>query len=359
MERKLVSVRQVAEVRPIEGADAIEKVIIDGWQVVSQKGIHSVGDYVFYFEIDSFLPTDRSEFDFLKAKEGGKKTVFNGIEGHRLRTIRLRKTLSQGLIISFKHVERMPFVTVDETVLSIDWSEVFGVQKYDKPLPTQLAGTVRSTFRTDLMPKTDQERVQNIINDLIRRKTDDPSETFEVTLKLDGSSMTVYKFGDDYGVSSRNMDLLEDDNNTFWQVAKEKRIHDWLNSIGRDLAVQGELVGEGIQNNAEGISGKNFFVFDIYDITSKRYLSPEERHMILPIHILHVPIIHNYFSLPISGEWSTSNNREYMLNVLLQKANVMNLSNKRAGEGIVLKSNKDPSFSFKIISNDYLLNEKD
>ena len=352
--RKMVTIRQIDDIQPIEGADAIEKVIIDGWQVVSQKGIHNIGDLVFYFSIDSFLPTDRPEFDFLKAKEGGKKTVFNGIEGHRLRTIRLRKTLSQGLIISQKHTD----VTIFD--VNEDYSEQFGVQKWDKPLPAELAGTVRSTFRTDLMPKTDQPRGQEILRDLDIRRFAMPDETFEVTQKLDGSSMTVYAFNGDYGVSSRNMDLIEDDNNTFWKIAKEKEILPWLISQSKffnNCAIQGELVGEGIQNNAEGIAGKDFFTFDIYDIDAKRYLLPKERRDILPTDFIsHVPVIFAEYSLAKDTEGL---DRMEMLQKLLDMAEGTNLSGKGKREGIVFKSNIDPHFSFKMIDNNYLLSEKD
>ena len=42
--RKLASIRTVESVHPIEGADRIEMVRIDGWQVVSQKGNFQAGD---------------------------------------------------------------------------------------------------------------------------------------------------------------------------------------------------------------------------------------------------------------------------------------------------------------------------
>ena len=65
MERKLASIRKVLTTKPIEGADAIELAVVDGWQTVIKKGEFQVGDLCVYFEIDSFLPI-REEFEFLR-----------------------------------------------------------------------------------------------------------------------------------------------------------------------------------------------------------------------------------------------------------------------------------------------------
>ena len=346
MARKLVTLRRISEIRPIPDADAIELVIVDGWQCVAQKAMnYTVGDYVFYFEIDSFLPTDRPEFSFLKAKEG-RKTVFNGVEGHRLRTIRLRKQLSQGLLIpvGFEWLDD-PAFNVDDT--ERDYAEHFGVQLYEKPLPAQLAGTVRSTF-PGFIPKTDQERVQNLTSTLQRRKEQFPHEKFEVSIKLDGSSMTVYRLDDDYGVCSRNLSLTENADNTFWRVAEADGLLTALENEGRNLALQGELMGEGIQGNPEGIKGQNFFLFDIYDIDAKRYFTSEERTVFVARHELAEAPVINYVELSMFDT----------VNDILDYAEGESMFNDNR-EGIVFKSTLDPEFSFKAISNKYLLNEKD
>jgi RNA ligase (TIGR02306 family) len=95
MERKLASIQKVAEIRPIEGADAIEVARINNWNVVVKKGEYKAGDLCIYCEIDSFLPV-REEFEFLR-KSSFKK--MGDQEGFRLKTIRLRGQLSQGLLL--------------------------------------------------------------------------------------------------------------------------------------------------------------------------------------------------------------------------------------------------------------------
>ena len=112
MERKLASVRRIKELRPIKGADLIELVIVDGWQCVTKKGEFAVGDLGIYFEIDSFLPLE-PEFEFLE--KSCKKKMGNEI-GLRLRTIKLRGELSQGLMLPYKTVERF-FIENDNGIV--------------------------------------------------------------------------------------------------------------------------------------------------------------------------------------------------------------------------------------------------
>ncbi len=92
MERKLATIRKIKEILPIEGADAIELAVVDGWKVVVAKNVgHKVGDLIVYCEIDSFLPI-REEFEFLR-KSSYKK--MGDVEVFRLNTIKLRGQISQ------------------------------------------------------------------------------------------------------------------------------------------------------------------------------------------------------------------------------------------------------------------------
>src|SRR6056297_556513 len=94
--RKLATIREVRETRAIDGADAIELAVVDGWKCVTKKGEFAAGDSVVYCEIDSFLPI-RDEFEFLR--KSSYKKLNNGEEGFRLRTVKLRGQVSQGLLL--------------------------------------------------------------------------------------------------------------------------------------------------------------------------------------------------------------------------------------------------------------------
>jgi RNA ligase (TIGR02306 family) len=92
--RKLASVRKIDEIRPIEGADAIEAAVVGGWVVVAKKSEFTAGDLAVYLEIDSFVPTELAPF---LTKPGHFPKEFNGVKGERLRTVKLRGQVSQGL----------------------------------------------------------------------------------------------------------------------------------------------------------------------------------------------------------------------------------------------------------------------
>lgn len=347
--RKLVSIRRISDIKSIEGADNIELAIVDGWQCVVKKGEFSPGDLCVYFEIDSFLPI-RPEYEFLR------KSSYKNMgdqEGFRLRTIKLRGQISQGLVLHVKDTEikstNLASLFRDDCLIrstkylfkGLDLTEELGVVKYETPIPVCLAGKVKGNFPS-FIRKTDLERVQNIWN-----KVKDLEETYEVTIKLDGTSCTFYLKDDNFGVCSRNLDLEETEGNVYWKMARKYDIEAIMRKIGRNLALQGEIIGEGIQGNHEGIKGQEFYLFDIWDIDKYRYLSPTERHVFLiesKSWIQNCPFIGNYcFQL-------------FDLKDLLYFADGKSLHAKMR-EGIACKS-LDSDIRFKVISNEYLLKEK-
>ena len=94
--RKLASVQYVHHITPIEGADKIECVHVLGWQCVANKGQFHVGDHCVYMEVDSFLPVCE-QFEFLRSNSYRKSEIFG--EGFRLKTLKFRGQISQGLLV--------------------------------------------------------------------------------------------------------------------------------------------------------------------------------------------------------------------------------------------------------------------
>ncbi len=333
MERKLVTIRKVSEIKSIKDADLIELAIVDGWQCVVSKGDFRVGDYGVYFEIDSFLPI-KPRYEFLR-KSSYKKIEENGQEGFRLRTMKLRGQLSQGLLMPISKFEEL---IGKEIPVGEDISEMLGVIKYEPPIPASLSGEVYGLFPS-FIPKTDAERIQNLINEYPSIFKDD---NFEVTVKLDGSSMTIYKKDEHIGVCSRNLELREKENNALWRVAKNQSIIQSLIESNKNYAIQGELCGPGIQGNKEKLQRLDFRIFEIYDIDTGKYLTPQERYEYVEKYkLLHVPVL--YPSIKFFEEFKT-------LEGMLAFAE---LDLKR--EGIVVKHIQDGSIKFKVISNKYLL----
>src|SRR5437016_3921436 len=98
MERKLASIQQVLEISPIENADAIELARINGWQCVVKKGEFRVGALGVFFEIDS-IPPDTEVFRFLWTPKETPPEPGTRPATFRIRTMRLRGCLSQGLLL--------------------------------------------------------------------------------------------------------------------------------------------------------------------------------------------------------------------------------------------------------------------
>lgn len=357
MTRKLASVRRIEKIEPIEGADKIVKATVDGWQLVTaiDNGFRP-NDLVVYFEIDSFLPVEE-RYEFLR-KSSFKSTTNLG-DGFRLKTIKLRGTLSQGLIMPVEYDdETARFYIVGKDGLAYpveegeDVTELLGVQLYEKPIPSNLAGKVRGNFPY-MLRKTDQERFQNILKDL----SYDLDSEWEVSLKLDGASMTVYQKASGSGVCSRNLDLEPTIDNLYWQVAEKLRMHEMLKWLGRNMAFQGELMGPGVQGNREWLKGHTFFLYDIWDIDSQRYLGSEERLRIVQaindsgFELPHVPIL----GKKRIRDFGTD--RDTIKTKLLEYAEGPSIYNG-VREGIVFKK-MNGTTSFKVISNSYLLENKE
>ena len=336
--RKLATIRKIDSLLPIEGADAIECAVVGGWKVVVKKGEYNAGDLAVYCEIDSWIPTELASF----LSKGKEPREFEGIKGERLRTIKLRGQLSQGLLLP---LEPTCENIVSELFEGLDVSLPLNIVKWEAPINAQLAGQVKGNFPTAI-PKTDQERVQNLAKDVLAAA----GELFEVTEKLEGSSMTCYLNNEEFGVCSRNLDLKKDGTNSLWKVAIESDIEDKMGISGlHNHAIQGEIVGPGIQGNIYKLSKPTFYVFDIYDINKGAYMEPAERQaMVKVLRLNHVPVITNGKDLGIGT----------VDELLVWAEGKSVLNEKQEREGIVFKQ-MNGGMTFKAISNKYLLNVKD
>jgi len=335
MTRKMATIRKIDALRPIEGADAIECAIVGGWTCVVKRGEYSVGDLAVYCEIDSFIPTAIAPF---LTKPGHYAKTFEGVEGERLRTVKLRGQLSQGLLLDRYTV----LDKVGEIYEGMDVSEVLGITKYEAPIPAELAGEVKGMFPS-VIPKTDQERIQNLSAEFEEWKAEEL--TWEVTEKLDGSSMTVYVMDGEVGVCSRNLDLKRNPDNSLWRAAIRHDLEEKLKIAGGNIAVQGELIGNGIQGNKYKMRDQDFYVYDIYDIDAGRYYTPAERKAFVEVFKLnHCPVLHSNTELIESVE--------SLLKLAEGKSVMGTVGCER--EGLVFKCN-EKSVSFKAISNRFLL----
>lgn len=345
-QRKLATKETIESTRPIPDADSIEVARVRGWDVVVAKGRFQPGDPCVYIEIDSFLPVDRPAFAFLAPR--GVRTNESGLQGHVLKTIRLRGQVSQGLLI-----------TMDEYTSSggfpnpIDGSDVssqLGITKWDPPIPASLSGQVRGVFPKNLARKTDAERVQNL-GGLFQSELVDLE--WEATEKIDGSSVTYILFGDEFRVCSRNLELKDTEGNSLWGLARKLDIEGYLRSFDHHhVVLQGEVYGPGVNANRLGVKVVSFSSYfgALVDGSDEQPL-PESDHLVAS---LTVPRLDLPFPTSIDEAVAQANG----LKSAIQPA--------RMAEGVVWNIKGSPLFEvdgdrhrcFKAINNEYLLKDK-
>lgn len=328
MTRKLASVRQITNVTPIPKADRVELVHILGWRIVCKKGEYKPGDLCVFIEIDSFVP--ETVAPFLTTSSGPK--LYKGITGNRVKSRKMLGQLSQGLILPLKSL--MVCESLADYYNGDDVTDHLSIIKWENEVPLSAkTGNQRGVWPS-FIPKTDQERLQNIDDDTLLEWKD---WTWEITEKLDGTSMTIYFYEGEMHVCSRNVDLHDGDN-MYWNAARALN----LDSSQQDgLAFQGELIGPGIQGNQYGLVEHQFRLFDIWGISGQMYFNSMERgRWAQAFKILEVPLL-DYKHLGTRDE-------------VMQWADGPSVFNTTKREGLVFKAEGEPSFSFKVISNDWL-----
>jgi RNA ligase (TIGR02306 family) len=337
MERKLASVVKIVDIQPIVGADAIVVASVKGWKVVVKVNEYKVGDLAVYYEIDSFLPI-RPQFEFLR-KSSYKR--MGSSEGFRLKTIRLRGQISQGLLTPIPE-------GISNPKEGDDLTEALDIVKYEPPIPAQLAGKIKGTFPS-FIPKTDEIRIQNFESEVGFSPV---GERAYVTEKLDGTSFTCYFNNGVFGVCGRNWELSETSDNSLWRMANVLQLKEKMTKHGKNIALQGELIGAGINGNLYGLSDHKLYFFTGYDIDKGRRMFFDELEWVLfGLQLQMVPLLEKYgFVIP-----NESNIVDYMLKYAEGKS-VLNMEVDR--EGVVVRG-LEREFSFKAISNTYLLGSKD
>lgn len=338
--RKLASVQVVNEIRPIENADAIECAVVLGWTVVVKRGEFKIGDKCVFFEIDSILPNEE-KYSFLDYKE-----EYNG---YRLKTVRLRGQLSQGLALPINIFE-LP----EDIEIGTDLTEQLKIRKYEPPVPEEVGA--KPSNRVWEIPKTDEERYQSNpdLVDALKGKE------YYASVKLDGTSTTIILNINDenepeVNVCGRNTCYEENPNNKYWAVAMKynmkEKILEYYNKTGKRLAFQGELIGPKIQGNKMGLTENDLYIFNVWIAEGKQ---PYEKcdidtalSIIKGLELKFVPIeltgIFEYNTEDLQGLTELPYNKYFK-----------NAKPSQNIEGLVFRS-KDMKVSFKVVSNKFLL----
>lgn len=254
--RKLASIQRIWKIEPIEDADKIELAYVLGWQCVVNKGQFKPMDLAVYFEIDSFLPI-RPEFEFMRSSSY-KNTDIMG-EGFRLRTMKFRGQISQGLLLP---ISNFPELSAD-IELGMNVSDLLGIKKWEIEEKATTGGTVIGTLPIDV-PHTDETRVQaepDLIGDFAGLE-------YYITTKMDGSSHSVSIDEEGFHVTGHNYEYKDDGSSSFYNLVKRDDIERKVRKYYEDnslhlLTIQGELCAPGIQRNRLKLTKPEWYVFTV------------------------------------------------------------------------------------------------
>ncbi len=255
--RKLATIQKIKDLQSILEADKIEKATVLGWQLVVKKGEFKAGDYCVYCEIDSVLP-EKPEFEFLRPRK------------FRIKTVKMRGQISQGIAFPISTIKELENVEIKE---GLDVTEIIGIQKYEPPPAVMMSGKVKGGF-PGFIPKTDEMRIQSVPDVLTR--SENQGKRCYVTEKVDGTSVTYYIRDGEFGVCSRNLELLETEDNIHWMVARQYDIEGKLRRLNQNFAIQGEILGIKIQGNKYNLPAHKILVYNIFDIDRFAYLDYED-----------------------------------------------------------------------------------
>jgi RNA ligase (TIGR02306 family) len=340
-ERTLATIQTIDAIDAIPGADAIEFATILGWKVVVKKGEFNIGEKVVYFEVDSFLP-EIEIFEWLR-RTSFRSNEFLGRNGFRIKTMKLRGQISQGLVIgvaAFPEISSLP--------IGANVTKKLDVVKWQLPELEGNFGTRSGSF-SPYCSKTEETRVQSIPAILDELK----GKPYYITTKIDGTSATITYLNGQLQAFSHNFELADDGKSVFWDIVDTYDLRNKLANLGQNLAIQGELAGPKIQKNKLRLMKNDLFVFTMVDLnTRKRLPLAQMTNLCVQLGLKMVPVE------------ETGESFQYSLDDLLAKAKGFYASGLKK-EGIVVRPqtpiqsySTSSNLSFKVLNNNALLSEE-
>jgi len=352
MARKLASVQKIEKIAPIPERDRIELATVLGWELIIQKDRFKVGDKCVFIEPDSLLPATNPAFAFMEKYK------------YKVKTITMRGQMSQGLAL------KLDELGLDSKIrVGADVTECLGITKYE---PDEEEGPKVSKIEKYLMrykwfrelvkerkegfpkwlPKTDEDRIQTCPRKLEEIKNQD----IIITEKLDGKSCSIFKKTVKVvllkfyivGVCGRRLKYKKyKGKNDYWYITKKFNILNKMKKLSIDVAIQGEIVGPGIQGNKYGLKEKDFYVYNMYNITEDIWLDYDRMKTLC-----------DYMDLKVVPKvYSGSSSFESVKEVLDYSKGKSTL-NDTPREGVVIRLNdcsrSKRQLSFKAINPDFI-----
>jgi len=369
MERKLASIRQVNRRMEIPKAENIEMIFVDGWQLIAKKGEFKTGDLCVFFEVDSILPIN-PVFAFMERRK------------FKVKTAKFMKQISQGLALPTSILKDFNII---EFKLGDDVTEAIGVTKYDPEANRIIIEKMRanypwwkkilfrykytrnvikyyerkSSFPSDIVKKTDEERIQNMTLSLDNYV----KKVIDITEKLDGQSAT-YIYRPNYLfpeviVCSRNQILKNPNNSSCWTIFRKDKILNKLKQIHKQLKLgrkdyiifQGEIIGMSIQKNKYKLNDYHFYLFNLKTNIKGNVKQYGYHESGIIIHKLEM----NLKQVPFTGTIDMCNTEQLIKSVKSCGELKSNINPDLQAEGIVCRVRDEQQLSFKYINPKFRL----
>ena len=356
-------VATINEIKPIEGADNIEQVVVGGWNCIAQKNTYKINDFVIVATTDAIIPVELSD----------AMAVTNYLrKGQRVRTVKLRGVYSECLLIPMKFNKQSLGDNYSE---GKDMMEIMGIFKYEPPVKQiQLASGRKIKYKDNpnfhvyykfpnlknvkgMFTEEDYVEITRKIHGTnarygIVKKTklafwDKVKKFFRIADKFVDyefvyGSHNVEKGSDSQGFYSTDVwsTIIDkyDIKNKLWKFFKENQEFAEFENV----IIYGEIYGPGIQKNYDyGLDEIEFAGFDItidgvYESIASSWYS---------FNMLELP----YVPVLYEGQWSQEVQDEYTFNNMIKGTKIPH-------EGIVIKEcTGDRRKVAKVINPDYLI----
>lgn len=347
-DRTLAQIVKVTNIRPIEGADKIELANVLGWEVVVKKDEFKVGDLGVYFTIGAVLDVNNPDTNFLQGKV--------------LKTKKIRGVLSQGLLGPLVWLKNVGY-DMENISENNDVTDILNVKKF-VPLDELYEyfddgyGVPFPSF----VPKTSEKRVQQCPTALRELEGKD----VVITQKFDGTSTTFVYCNNQFIICGRNRGMkplskVQNSEQTididktvnkishYYEMEKLYDLENKMTAYGKNIAIQGEIIGPRINGNRHNMKSNDYYVFNIFDIDKQIYMSFDDVENVC--NILGLKTVKVVYKGVMKPEWLD-------MKAILDIASSQRYDSGNIAEGVVVKTNygaEMPRTSFKAISNEYLL----
>jgi RNA ligase (TIGR02306 family) len=324
----LAFIARVAGISTIVGQPDLVLAAVKGWKCIVKKGEFQAGDLAVYCAIGS-IP-DRMG---------------------RVKTVAMGGVMSQGVLGPLSWLKDRGYTDLTKYEEDDSVAMEMNARKHiPKEEQNQYKKMPAHEPFPDIIPKTDSTRLQH---DPVAFLAAIQDKSVTVTRKEDGCSCTYYHYNGVTKVCSRNYVWSASDAGAspeYHLMFKKHDLKKKLKTLHRNIAIQGEIVGPGINKNRMKLQEMAFFVFDMFDIDNQRYLGYDEMCLLcMELQLDTVPLLYRgpaaKLNLSLEGFLKLAEETEYLPG--------------EGAEGIVVNSDDEVwrtrRVHFKVISNQYLV----